>query len=136
MQNEFTVFTIQLLFACTSIQILFASLPDLHNSFSESTGRANKQLLAQSTSYSEIPLHFGNVPLSDIFNICLISGACPDVCERKDHSGDLGGYGLSHGEPSHSQRSQTREHPGGQEFPHQSMNFISVFTMQHTFKKR
>ncbi len=78
------------------------------------------------------------MPLSDIFNICLISvapGACPDVCEREDHSGDLGGNGLSHGEPSHSQRSQTREHPRGQELPHQSMTFISKFTTQHTLLK-
>lgn len=71
--------------------------------------------------------------LFNIFLIFVVPGACSNICERKDHSGDLGGNGLSHGEPSHSQRSQTREHPGGQEFPHKSMKFISKFTTQHTF---
>lgn len=57
-----------------------------------------------------------------------VPGACSNVCERKDHSGDLGGNGLSHGEPSHSQRSQTREHPGGPGLPYKSMKLLSEFT--------
>jgi len=75
------------------------------------------------------------------FLISFVPGDGSNICERKDHSGNLGGNGLSHGEPSYSQRSKTGEHPGGQAFPYKSMKlspkkhpFVKVVQYTHPFK--